>query len=131
MQPLISCIIPTFNRERLIGTAIQSFLNQDYENRELVIWDNGFDGTQYLVPRDHRIRYFQSSIEKLRIGNIRNRASALTMGSVIAHFDSDDWSAPGRLTYQMKMMQKSEKAVVGFHSLLFWDGAAGEQVPRE
>ena len=71
--PLVSCIMPTYNRRRFVPLAIGYFLRQDYPNRELIIVDDGTDPVQDLVPDDPRIRYM--SLEaKHSIGAKRNLA---------------------------------------------------------
>ena len=58
-MPLVSCIMPTFNRRAFAGQAIEYFLRQDYPNRELIILDDGTDAIGDLVPADPRIRYLR------------------------------------------------------------------------
>ena len=56
------------------------------------------------------------------IGEKRNFGSELARGEVVASWDDDDWSAPGRLTDQLNRLRQSGKAVTGYHSMLFTDG---------
>jgi hypothetical protein len=56
-EPLVSCIMPTSDRRRLVGRSIRYFLGQDYPNRELVAIDDGADGVADLITADARIRY--------------------------------------------------------------------------
>jgi len=62
--------------------------------------------------------------KRLTIGSKRDLACSLAHGEFIAHFDSDDWSGPDRLTDQMTRLLTSGKAVTGFHSMLFTNGSA-------
>src|SRR5205807_10283597 len=57
--PLVSCIMPTYNRRPFVPQAIQYFLRQDYINKELVIVDDGTDSVSDLVPAGERIRYIR------------------------------------------------------------------------
>jgi glycosyltransferase involved in cell wall biosynthesis len=59
IRPLVSCIMPTYNRRAFVPRAIQYFLRQDYTNRELIIIDDGTDVISDLVPADECIRYFR------------------------------------------------------------------------
>jgi hypothetical protein len=57
---------------------------------------------------------------------LRNLANALACGGaldaeIIAHWDSDDWSSPERLTEQVELLQSSGARVVGYSEALFWD----------
>ena len=48
--PMVSCIMPTYNRREFIPNAIRYFLRQDYDNKELIIIDDGTDNIADLVP---------------------------------------------------------------------------------
>lgn len=74
MEPLVSILIPVYNRASLVGETIESAINQTYKNIEIVIVDNcSTDGTwnvlQEYAQKDNRIRIFQNSEN---IGPVRN-----------------------------------------------------------
>ena len=49
-NPIVSVIIPTYNRTNLVGRAIQSVLNQTYQDFELIVVDDGsVDSTEEVV----------------------------------------------------------------------------------
>ncbi|MCX8560175.1 glycosyltransferase family 2 protein [Mycolicibacterium mucogenicum] len=123
-QPLVSCIMPTYNRRRFVPGAIRYFLKQDYPNRELVIVDDGPDCVADLVPDDPMIRYVQLP-GRHTIGAKRNIACEHATGELIAHWDDDDWSAPWRLTYQVKMFGGLDTDVCGLSALYFSDPDGG------
>ena len=118
--PLVSCVMPTYNRAAYVPKAINCFLAQTYENRELVILDDGSDNTAALIPSDLRIRYFILP-SKYVLGTKRNMACDLAQGEIIAHWDSDDWYAAGRLEAQVKWLLASGKSVTGWHRFFYWD----------
>ncbi len=97
--PLVSCIMPTYERRRYIPQAVQSFLQQDYPNRELIIVDDGKDGIGDLVENLPNVRYFH--VARTSIGAKRNLACKHAAGEIIAHWDDDDWYSPDRLRYQV------------------------------
>ena len=111
--PLVSCIMPTYNRRRFVSLAIHYFLNQDYPNRELIIVDDGEDKIADLVPLDERIRYVALDVRQ-NLGAKRNLACDLARGSIIIHWDDDDWSAPRRVRYQQSVLdqQHAELGVI-------------------
>ena len=80
------------------------------------------DGTRPAQDDAHvSIRYVQ--IEDGRtIGEKRNLGTRLALGDVVASWDDDDWSAPGRLDDQIRTMWQSGRAVTGYHTMLFTDG---------
>lgn len=121
---LVSCLLPTKNRAAYIPTAIQSYLSQTYPHKELVIVDNGEDGTHRLVPEDPSIRYVHVR-GSLTTGEMRNVCAIHAKGEILCHFDSDDWSAPERVTDQMTRLG-STGMVTGYSNMLFYDERTGK-----
>jgi len=68
------------------------------------------------------LRYFALP-NRITIGEKRNLACSLAHGSFVAHVDSDDWSAAGRLQDQM-MHMRSDVSLVGYHSMLWTNGSS-------
>ncbi len=118
--PSVSCVMPTHNRGSFIQAAIDCWLKQTYENRELIILDDGDMGQCYPVPHHPRIRYeFLEKPEAL--GRKRNLINGMARGDVICHWDDDDWSAPDRIADQVHRLQETGKPITGYGTLLFWD----------
>ena len=122
--PLVTCIMPTFNRARFVPQAIRYFLRQDLTDSELVIVDDGSEPVAGLIPAHPRIRYVRLDGPRLTVGEKRNRACALAAGPFIAHWDDDDWYAPGRLSRQVAALSQSNLDLCGTRSTLFYDPAA-------
>jgi glycosyltransferase involved in cell wall biosynthesis len=118
----VTCLCLTRNRRQWLPKAIDQFLNQTYPHRELLILADGED-VRDLVPDDERIRLLH--LEGARfIGEKRNLGCERALGDVIAHWDDDDFSAPGRLADQLARLESSGKAVTGYCSMRFTDGNA-------
>lgn len=111
--------MPTYNRRRFIPAALDCWIKQDYENKELVIVDDGDDGTEELIPNDSRIRYFK--VPRMLTGQKRNACNDRANGDIICHFDTDDWSATDRISFQLKLLLDSKADITGFSRLYFWD----------
>lgn len=97
--PTFSIILPTYNRETLLAEAIQSVLNQDYSDFELLIIDDGSeDDTATVVSgfNDDRIVYhFQKNKGK---GSSRNAGISKSRGNHICFLDDDDLYHPNHLS---------------------------------
>ncbi|MBP8251804.1 MAG: glycosyltransferase, partial [Herpetosiphon sp.] len=119
-EPLISCIMPTYNRREFVPHAIRYFLRQDYANRELIIIDDGDDCVADLIPEHPQIRYVRHE-QRLSVGAKRNLACQHSRGVLIAHWDDDDWHAPQRLSYQVAAFANNDIDLCGIHDLLFYD----------
>lgn len=88
-NPLVSVIIPTYNRAGKIGTAIRSVMDQTYENVELLIIDDGSDdNTMEIVKQFPKALYFR--IDHAGQGAARNFGLKKSRGTLIASLDSDD-----------------------------------------
>jgi glycosyltransferase involved in cell wall biosynthesis len=93
-EPLVSCIIPTYNREKFLPDSIDSVLKQTYKNWELIIVDDrSTDGTKKLIEKymkkDKRIKYVKNKHKQGPAG-ARNQGVELAKGEYIAFLDSDD-----------------------------------------
>jgi glycosyltransferase involved in cell wall biosynthesis len=121
--PLVSCIMPTYNRRPFVPQAIRYFLRQDYANRELIILDDGDHSVEDLIPSDSRIRYIRLA-QRMILGAKRNLACEKAQGSIIAHWDDDDWIAPHRLSYQVAELERSNADLCGAGRELYYDPVA-------
>lgn len=100
---MISCVMSTRDRRRLVGQAIWYFLRQDYEARELVVIDDGREPVGDLVPDDPRIRYVRLR-EPAPAAASRAAARRAATGEAIAHWDDGTWYGPHRLSAQMSRL---------------------------
>lgn len=105
----VSVIIPTYNRARLLPRAIQSVLNQTYNNFELIIVDDGsIDNTEDVVKKfqksDPRIIYIKNDKNKGPSAS-RNIGIEIAKGEYIAFQDSDDEWLPEKIEKQIKFFE--------------------------
>jgi hypothetical protein len=119
-KPLVSCIMPTYNRRAFVPRAIRAFLRQDYPRCELIVVDDGPESVADLIPDDPRIRYVRVSGRRT-IGAKRNLACERAHGELIVHWDDDDWSARHRLSYQVEMFLQQDVDVSGLQAIFFCD----------
>ena len=100
----ISVIIPTYNRENLIGKSINSVLNQTYQNFEIIVIDDGSkDNTSKVIKQFHdsRIKYIKLTQNKGG-SNARNIGIKKAKGKYISFLDSDDLLYPKKLEKQLQ-----------------------------
>ena len=104
ITPSISVIIPTFNRKKYLGEAIESILKQDYQPMEIIVIDDGStDNTETLMKKYPDVHYVYQ--ENTGQAAARNRGIALAKGEYLAFLDSDDIWLAGKLHLQMNYMQ--------------------------
>lgn len=91
--------MPVYNRSKVIGRAIQSVLDQEFEDFELIVVDDGSsDGSAEIVEAiaDNRIRLIRQPSN--RGGNAaRNLGIREARAPLVAFLDSDDWFQPNKL----------------------------------
>ena len=104
LQPLVSCIMPTYGRPDYVMESLSMFLEQDYQNKELIILN------------DCPGQVFKGDFPQVRITNLDERFSTLgekrnaiieeARGEVIAVWDDDDVYLPWRLSYSVEEMYR-------------------------
>jgi glycosyltransferase involved in cell wall biosynthesis len=106
-NPLVSAIIPTFNRAQPLIRAVASVLAQSWSNLEIIVVDDGStDHSAELLHKrfGSRIRILQLPRNR-GVSYARNRGLELSRGSFIAFLDSDDLWQPLKTERQLAFMQ--------------------------
>lgn len=107
-KPLVSVILPTYNRSKMVSRAIRSVLYQTYPFFELIIVDDGStDDTEQVLAtfRDKRIQHIRC--EKNRGGpTARNMAIKRAKGEYVAFQDSDDEWMPKKLEKHISLFER-------------------------
>lgn len=112
-MPTVSVIIPTYNRAHLIGGAIQSVLDQTYQDFEIIVVDDGStDNTAEVVKSFNEQRIKCIRHDKNRGGSAaRNTGIKAAKGEYIAFQDSDDEWFIEKLEKQMKIFETAPPEV--------------------
>ncbi|MGN6616662.1 MAG: glycosyltransferase family 2 protein, partial [Ilyomonas sp.] len=118
--PLVSCIMPTYNRRQFVPLALKYFLRQDYENKELIIIDDGDDAVEDIIPLYNQIKYYRLP-NKISLGAKLNRGCEHASGDIIVNWDDDDWYSSRRLSYLVEQFQSHETEVCGINQLFYFD----------
>jgi glycosyltransferase involved in cell wall biosynthesis len=111
-NPLVSVILPTYNRGWILTDAIDSVLAQDYKDYELIVVDDGStDNTRDILDT------YGQDIIVLRQANkgvsaARNRGIAEAGGQLVAFLDSDDLWLPRKLSRQVDFFKFNPDAVI-------------------
>ena len=105
-MPKVTVQISTYNRQHLLGQAIQSVIYQTYSDFELIVVDDGStDSTSEVLNQfsDPRIRYVYQDNRGLSAA--RNTGLRLAMGEFICFLDDDDCFLPNKLETQVKALE--------------------------
>ena len=100
--PVISVIMLTYNREKLVGRAIESMLSQTFSDFEFIIVNNGSTDRSGEIAdeyarKDGRIRVIHR--ERGNIGSGRNTGLDASGGEYVTFVDDDDWCEPDMLEF--------------------------------
>jgi len=104
-EPLVSVVIPTYNRAHLLPECLDSVLSQDFGPFEIIVVDDGStDNTSEVLARygDRVISVRQSNTG---VAGARNLGVRVARGALVAFHDSDDKMLPGRLAAQVAFME--------------------------
>lgn len=113
-QPLVSVIIPTWNREKTIKKAVLSALNQKLPPFEILVCDDGSTDNTYEIIKsikDKKVKWIPGRHSGLP-AVVRNRGIKESRGAWLAFLDSDDWWEKDKLEKQLNLVNKMQiKAV--------------------
>jgi glycosyltransferase involved in cell wall biosynthesis len=125
--PLLSVVIPTWNRARLVCDAINSALAQRTGAVQVIVVDDAStDSTAELLEREFGPQLYVLRLEHRRgPGGARNAGARLARGEFVAFLDSDDVWLPGKLDEELKVFAHLPDAdVVVSDSQNFFEGEA-------
>jgi glycosyltransferase involved in cell wall biosynthesis len=122
-MPSIAGIICTYNRDVYLGDAIDSLLNQDCEDFEVIVVDNAScDRTLEVVKSrlgNSRLRYVYESVQGLSVA--RNRGARETSSPILAYLDDDAIASPQWLRSINRAYQENDRlAIAGGKVTLIW-----------
>ncbi len=124
-DPLVSVIIPTYNRAKLIPAAVASVVSQSYKNFEIVVVDDGSTDDTKKVIRNlqtgNDIKYIYS--ENGGPAHARNIGMRSAQGKYIAFLDSDDLYYPYKLALQVSFMESHPEAGLVYTEVTGFDDA--------
>ena len=107
--PLVSVILPTYNTAEFIEEAVESILNQTYQNIELIVIDDGStDNTREILEKyvDNIVYVYQ---ENRGPSEARNTGISMSHGDLIAYQDADDTSLPNRIEKEVEFLLRNSK----------------------
>jgi glycosyltransferase involved in cell wall biosynthesis len=111
-NPLISVIIPTYNRGWIIKEAIDSVLAQEYINYELIVVDDGSTDDTHDILNSYQKNFLVLRQNNKGVSAARNRGLAAASGRLIAFLDSDDTWLPQKLSQQVDFFQSNPDALI-------------------
>jgi len=125
--PLVSIILPTYNRAAFLIDSVESVLGQTVSDLELIVIDDGsIDDTVQVMQRyidDPRVIYHQQ--DNAGVSKARNNGLAMARGRYIALQDSDDIWLPDKLKHQLPLFEESSRVGLVYGKIAFFDSDTG------
>lgn len=111
MKPFFSIVIAVYNREKLISRAIQSVLNQDTDDWELIVIDDcSTDSTKNIIKpflSESRLFYYKTEVNG-GVAKARNVGIKKTKGNYITFLDSDDEYKTNHLSSRYELLKDED-----------------------
>ena len=132
-RPLVSIIMPVYNAEKVVGRAIESVLNQTFDDFELIIVNDGSTDDSGRIcseyaGKDSRINYIEKANEGVAV--TRNRALKAVTGEMIAFVDADDYVGK-RFLEKMISIKKENGAQISICSFMRFSSEMPEEKDSE
>jgi len=122
---LISTVITTKNRHRLVPNAIRSVLAQNYPAIEVIVVDDGSEPPIELPIDDPRVRLIRNEKSK-GLSAARNIGFRASRGEYLSMLDDDDYYLPGKLETQADYLDEHPEVDLVFSRVVV-KGKAGEE----
>ncbi|WP_320172681.1 glycosyltransferase family 2 protein [Maridesulfovibrio sp.] len=111
-SPKVSVTMPCYNCESTVGAAIESILNQTFEDLELVTVDDGSDDNTAEILKEYAARDSRLKpifLEHQGVVGAANAAISAASGEYIARMDADDLALPERIAKQAELLDRDQK----------------------
>lgn len=107
-KPLISVLIPVYNCEKYIGECLESIINQDYPNMQVVIHDDGSTDKSLSICQDYSSRYDNVEVysdDNQGVASARNHLLNKIKGDYFLFVDADDWIEPNTISTLIQIIR--------------------------
>ena len=121
MQPLVSVIIPAYNCAEFVSHAIDSVLKQNYENKEIIVVNDGSTDDTPDVLESFGDQITVVNKENGGAPTARNAGLRIARGKYIAFLDADDLWFDGKLTMQVRYLEEHPDVGMVYNSIVVWN----------
>ena len=138
MNKKISVLMGIYNCAGTLPEAIESILNQTYQNWELILCDDGSKDNTYQVAQSYQTQYPEKikllkNEKNLGLNKTLNRCLEAASGDYIARMDGDDVSLPERFAEEVKFLETHPDVAIVSTPMLYFDenGVWGTRTVKE
>lgn len=133
--PKVSVVVITFNQDKYISDCLNSILEQEYKNLEIIVSDDGSsDRTPYIV-RTYQTQFPELFVTNFNVENVgitpnSNKALALCSGKYVAWMGGDDLMLPTKLQRQVEVMESNPSCHLVYHNLSVFATKTGSELHK-
>ena len=110
-RPRVSILLTCWNREKTIRETLESVVSQDFESREILLWDDGSTDRSVAIAEEFpEVQIFRHSSNRGVVAT-RNGVLGKAQGDFVFFVDSDDRLKPGVLTKLVRKMEEKPEDV--------------------
>ncbi|WP_339428411.1 MULTISPECIES: glycosyltransferase [unclassified Pseudomonas] len=129
----VSVMMPTYNAERYVAAALDSILNQDYDNIQVVVCDDASQDKTAEIISTYCLRYPEKITAVINTENLGvtlncNKALGLCEGEYISLFAGDDLMLPGKISKQVAVMDCLPDVVLTYHPVEIFDSETNRTI---
>jgi len=111
-EPLVSIVIPTYNRSALLRSSLESLISQNYPAKEIIVVDDGSTDETETICGQYPVGYFRQ--EKGGVSAALNLGVDRCQGELLVFLDDDDLCPPDSLALRVTRLQ----ADTAFHHVV-------------
>jgi glycosyltransferase involved in cell wall biosynthesis len=112
--PLVSMVIPAYNYADYLDEAIESILNQDYPNIELIVLDDGSTDNTREVLEKYRDRFYWETQENMGEADTLNKGWQMSRGEILSRLSADDVMLQGAISTSVKHLLANPDVVLTY-----------------
>lgn len=132
-HPRVSISIPCYNQENTIADTLDSILDQNYPNLEIIATDDASTDGTVAVLYQYQLRFphiFKIKVQARNLGPVANYLSIATWltGKYVIFFSGDDLFSRGRLDRQVSFMEEHPDVLMSYGCADFFDGKTGKSL---
>lgn len=125
----VSIIVPVYNVEKYMRQCLDSIINQDYGNLEIIIIDDGSTDNSGDVCEEYKCKRPDIIVihqKNKGLSAARNEGTLVATGKYVSYIDSDDWVSYDYVSHQVKLIEKYNADIVAISSVSIWND---EKIP--
>jgi glycosyltransferase involved in cell wall biosynthesis len=113
-EPLVSIVIPVYNGEDYIESAIDSVLHQDYPKIELIVLDDGSKDRTLEIIKQYGDKFFWESHTNMGQANTLNKGWLMSEGEILSYLSADDFLMSNAVSTSVKHLQSEPDCVLTY-----------------